>query len=447
MLQGTKPKSKSAAALIAKIKERKARVGVIGLGYVGLPLSMVMVEAGFPVTGFDISPTKVKLLNAGKSDIDDIDDQTVKKAIESGSFKATSDPKLLANMDTISICVPTPLSKTKDPDVSYILAAMDWVKVNVKKGTLVVLESTTYPGTTEDLLLPILQEKGLKVGQDFFLAFSPERVDPGNPVYTTHNTPRVVGGVTPDCTLVARTFYEQSIPDVYPVSSTKAAEMVKLLENTFRSVNIGLVNEMAVMCNRLNVNVWEIIDAAASKPFGFMPFYPGPGLGGHCIPIDPHYLSWKLKSLNYYARFIELAGDVNSHMPEYVVEQISGVLNRRFAKALNKASILVLGVAYKRNIKDLRESPAIDVIKLLEDKGAKVCYNDPYVPSFMTWKNKQMKSTRLTQAVIHKADLVVIVTDHSSYDYDWIVRNARVVFDTRNATIKVKNNRSKIELL
>lgn len=446
MFTSKKPKSKNAAALIRKIDQKSARVGVIGLGYVGLPLSMVLAKAGFKVTGFDISNEKVKLLNSGQSDIDDIPSAQVKEMVKSGLFKATTDPAQLSKVDTISICVPTPLSKTKDPDVSYILAAMEWVVKHVSKGTLVVLESTTYPGTTEDLILPMLQQKKLKVGTDFFLAFSPERVDPGNAQFTTENTPRVVGGVTPDCTLVAKTFYEQSVPLVYPVSSTKAAEMVKLLENTFRSVNIGLVNEVALMCDRLDVDVWEIINAAASKPFGFMPFYPGPGLGGHCIPIDPHYLSWKLKSLNYYARFIELAGEVNSSMPEYVVTRVTNLLNRRFAKAINKSKILVLGIAYKKDIKDIRESPALDVIKLLEDKGAVVTYNDPFVPDF-NWREGKVKSVGLTPARLKKADLVIVLTNHTQYDYQMIVDNAKVLFDTRNATSGVKRNRSKIELL
>ncbi|MDZ4723243.1 MAG: nucleotide sugar dehydrogenase [candidate division Zixibacteria bacterium] len=432
--------------LMTKIKDRKARAGIIGLGYVGLPLAMALVEAGFKVTGFDISTTKVRLLNSGKSDIDDIPDMVVSGSVATGKFLATDNPKDLAGLDIISICVPTPLSKTKDPDVSYILSAMGFVKDNFTKGSLVVLESTTYPGTTEELILPLLQGGDMKVGKDFFLAFSPERVDPGNAKYNTRNTPRVVGGITPNCTLVAKTFYEATIPNVYPVSSTQAAEMVKLLENTFRSVNIGLVNEVALMCERLKIDVWEIIDAAATKPFGFMPFYPGPGLGGHCIPIDPHYLSWKLKSLNYYARFIELAGEINSHMPEYVVERISGFMNHRFAKALNKSSVLVLGLAYKKDIQDVRESPALDVIKLLEDKGAKVTYNDPYVPTF-NWRDKLAKSTKLTDSVLAKADLVVIVTDHTLYNYQWIVDKSKAIFDTRNATKKVLKNRQKIELL
>ncbi len=435
-----------AEELMRKIQDGTAHAGVIGLGYVGLPLSMELVNAGLKVTGFDISKAKVRLLNRGKSDIDDISHLEVKNAVKSGMFKATEDWKLIAKMNTVSICVPTPLSKTKDPDVSYILMAMESIKKYIKPGTLVVLESTTYPGTTEDLILPILEEGGMKVGKDFFLAFSPERVDPGNQTYTTKNTPRVVGGITPDCTRIARIFYEQTIPNIHAVSSTQAAEMVKLLENTFRSVNIGLVNEVALMCDKLGLDVWEIIDAAATKPFGFMPFYPGPGLGGHCIPIDPHYLSWKLKSLNYYARFIELAGDINSSMPEYVVQRITRLLNQRFTKALNKAKILVLGVAYKRDIQDLRESPALDVIQLLEEKGAKVQYNDPFVPKF-EWKDGQYRSTPLTASLIKKSDLVVILTDHTQYDYDLIVKNAKAVFDSRNATRSVRRGRSKIELL
>ncbi|KAA3632172.1 MAG: nucleotide sugar dehydrogenase [Calditrichaeota bacterium] len=429
--------------LCKKIKERKTHAGIVGLGYVGLPLSVELAHAGFNVTGFDISEKKVKLLNSGKSDIDDIPDSAVREIVSSKKFKATTSWKDIAKMDTVSICVPTPLSKTKDPDVSYILNALDSLKKYLKKGALVVLESTTYPGTTEDLILPILSENGKKVGEDFFLAFSPERVDPGNITFTTKNTPRVVGGITPNCTKIAKTFYEQTIPNIHTVSSTQAAEMVKLLENTFRSVNIGLVNEVALMCDRLGLDVWEIIDAAATKPFGFMPFYPGPGLGGHCIPIDPHYLSWKLKSLNYYARFIELAGDVNSHMPEYVVERTTELLNDKVAKSLNKSNIVALGVAYKRDIQDMRESPALDVINLLEEKGAKVRYNDPYVPQFHL-NSKIYKSTKLNAALLKKADITIILTDHTDYDYQMIVDNSKIVFDTRNATKNVKRGRNKI---
>ena len=444
--QKNKKNLNAAEELIKKISNRQVNVGVIGLGYVGLPLAVEMARKDFKVTGFDISENKVKLVNAGKSDIDDIKDADVAAIVKSGHLKATTDASLIARMDVVMICVPTPLSKTKDPDVSYILAAVKWVQNNLKKGALVVLESTTYPGTTEDLILPLLSEKNRKVGVDFFLAFSPERVDPGNAHYNTQNTPRVVGGITPGCTEVAKFFYEQTISKVIPLSSTQAAEMVKLLENTFRSVNIGLVNEYALMCDKLNLNIWEIIDAASSKPFGFMPFYPGPGLGGHCIPIDPHYLSWKLKSVNYLARFIELAGDINSHMPEYVVDRIGELLNKKLSKAFTKANILILGIAYKRDIKDVRESPALDVMKLLETKGAKVSYNDPHVPK-IKWNGGELKSRKLTESAIKEADLVVIITDHSAFDYQWIVDNAVAVFDTRNAAKNVKKARNKIELL
>ncbi len=438
--------SNAAEELIKKIASRQVNVGVIGLGYVGLPLAVELAKKDFKVTGFDISENKVKLVNAGKSDIDDIKDSELSGVVLSGHLKATTDAKKLMDMDVVTICVPTPLSKTKDPDVSYILAAVKWVQQNLKKGALVVLESTTYPGTTEDLILPLLSEHKRQVGVDFFLAFSPERVDPGNAKYHTQNTPRIVGGITPGCTAVAKFFYEQTISSVITVSSTQAAEMVKLLENTFRSVNIGLVNEYALMCDKLKLNIWEIIDAASSKPFGFMPFYPGPGLGGHCIPIDPHYLSWKLKSVNYLARFIELAGDINSHMPEYVVDRIGRLLNHKLSKAFTQANILILGIAYKRDIKDIRESPALDVMKLLETKGAKVSYNDPFVPE-IEWNGGKLRSGKLTESVLRESDLTVIVTDHSSYDYQWIVDNAKVVFDTRNAAKKVKNGRHKIELL
>ena len=435
----------SKANLIEKIKSRRARVGIIGLGYVGLPLAAEFAERGFKVTGFDISKEKVKLVNSGKSDIDDIPNSRIRPLIKSGNLVAKSSPELLADMDTISICVPTPLSKTKDPDISYILAALQWAKASIKPGTLIVLESTTYPGTTEEVILPILEETGLKVGTDIFLAFSPERIDPGNKTFTTLNTPRIVGGITSNCSEIAKLFYEQIIASVHPVSSTGAAEMVKLLENTFRSVNIGLVNEVALMCDRLKINVWEIIDAAATKPFGFMPFYPGPGLGGHCIPIDPHYLSWKLKSLNYYARFIELAGDVNSNMPKYVVERIARALNES-AKSINKSKILILGVTYKSDIKDTRESPALDVIKLLEEAGAKLNYSDPFVPEIV-WNDSKHISVRLTASLIKKMDLCVILTNHQKFDYQWIVNNSRAVFDTRNATKNVTAGRSKITLL
>ncbi len=438
-------KSSGSSKLAEKIRNKTAHIGIVGLGYVGLPLAVEFAERGFTVTGFDISKAKIKLINAGRSDIDDISSDRVKAMVKAGRLKATDNPKTIAKVDTISICVPTPLSKTKDPDISYILAAVTWVRDNMHKDMLIVLESTTYPGTTDEIIQPRLEESGFKAGRDFFLAFSPERIDPGNKSFTAANTPRIVGGVTPRCTQMAKLFYEQIIAGVHPVSSTQAAEMVKLLENTFRSVNIGLVNEVALMCDRLKLSVWEIIDAAATKPFGFMPFYPGPGLGGHCIPIDPHYLSWKLKSLNYYARFIELAGDVNSSMPEYVVSRVARMLNN-FSKSLKGSKILILGVAYKKNIQDVRESPALDVIKLLEDAGAKITYNDPFVPQ-ITWNGTIHKSTKLSKPLAQKADCCVILTDHTEYDYQWVVDNSKAIFDTRNATTKIKRGRSKISLL
>lgn len=425
-----------------KIKDKTAVVGIIGMGYVGLPLAVELGREGFSVIGIDINPNKSKLINAGKSDIDDISDNDLSPLVKAGKIKATADFSVLKKADCVPICVPTPLSKTKDPDVSYILAAVEEVQKYLHPGELVILESTTYPGTTEELILPMLEKTGLKAGKDFFLAFSPERVDPGNPKYGTKNTPRVVGGITPLCTQITKLFYEQTITKAVAVSSTKSAEMVKLLENTFRSVNIGLVNEVALMCDRLKIDVWEIIDAANTKPFGFMPFYPGPGLGGHCIPIDPHYLSWKLKSLNYYARFIELAGEINSHMPEYVVERIGRILNDR-KKSLKGSKILVLGVAYKRDIRDVRESPALDVIKLLQNAGAEVKYTDPHVPS-IRMDDSVIKSVQLTKEILQSSDCVAIITDHAKFDYDIVVQNAPLVMDTRNATRNVKKGREKI---
>ncbi|MCK4428187.1 MAG: nucleotide sugar dehydrogenase [candidate division Zixibacteria bacterium] len=429
-------------ALEEKIKNRTALVGIIGMGYVGLPLAVELGKENFKVIGIDVNKDKVNLVNSGRSDIDDVKDENLQPLVKAGKIEATTDFSALKKVDCVAICVPTPLSKTKDPDVSYILAAVEQVQKYLHPGQLVILESTTYPGTTEELILPKLEKTGLKVGKDFFLAFSPERVDPGNELYTTKNTPRVVGGITPQCTKIAKFFYEQTIIRAVPLSSTKSAEMVKLLENTFRSVNIGLVNEVALMCDRLKIDVWEIIDAANTKPFGFMPFYPGPGLGGHCIPIDPHYLSWKLKSLNYYVRFIELAGDINSRMPEYVVERVNRALNEK-KKSLKGSKILVLGVAYKRDIKDVRESPALDVIKLLENGGAEVSYNDPHVPS-IRMDDSVMKSIKLTQALLQGVDCVVILTDHTAYDYDWIVQNSQLLMDTRNATKNVKEDQGKI---
>jgi len=437
--------SKAQLTLRNKIKDRTAIAGVIGLGYVGLPLAVEYGNSGFEIIGLDINPKKCKTINSGKSDIDDVPDEEVKKLVDSKKLWATTDFSYLKQSDCISICVPTPLNKTKDPDVSYILDAVEQVRRYLRPGQLVVLESTTYPGTTEELILPKLELTGYKAGKDFFLVFSPERVDPGNQVFKVKNTPKIVGGITKACTEMGKIFYQQVIQEVHTVSSSQAAEMVKLLENTFRAVNIGLVNEVALMCDRLGLNAWEIIEAASTKPFGFMPFYPGPGLGGHCIPIDPHYLSWKLKALNYYARFIELAGEINSHMPEYVVERVSLLLNRH-GKAIQGSKILVLGVAYKRDIKDVRESPALDVFKLLANRGAEVFYNDPYVP-FLKMDDLDEKSVKLNEKLLKSCDCAVIVTDHTCYDYRWIVANSKLVMDTRNATKNVKEFRERIERL
>lgn len=417
--------------LIERIESRKAEVAVIGLGYVGFPLAVEFALSGFSVTGIDLNETKVKVVNHGGSHIPDIDPAVVSPLVRKGLLKATTDFDVLSGADAMSICVPTPLNKTKNPDVSFILSASEEIRKRLKKGQLVVLESTTYPGTTEELILPLLEETGLKVGKDFYLAFSPERVDPGNKVYTIRNTPKVIGGCTPDCLKAASAFYAGIVEKVVPVSTTQAAEMVKLLENTFRSVNIGLVNEVALMCDVLGIDVWEVLDAAASKPFGYMPFSPGPGLGGHCIPIDPHYLSWKLKSLNYYARFIELAGEINSQMPDYVVDLITGALNN-MQKSVKGSNILVLGVAYKKDIDDLRESPALDVIKLLQRKGAKVSFTDPFVQEFRM-NDKPLKSLELTAELVSGVDCVVVATDHSSFDYKLVLDNARSIVDTRNA--------------
>jgi UDP-N-acetyl-D-glucosamine dehydrogenase len=426
-----------------KIKDHSAAIAIIGMGYVGLPLAIEFGRVGFKITGIDILEKKVKTINAGKSDVDDIKDHEVKELVDLNRLRCTSDFSVLKHSDVVIICVPTPLNKTKDPDVSYILAAVGQIEKYLHKGQLVILESTTYPGTTEELIKPKFVENDFKVGRDIFLAFSPERVDPGNEKYTTQNTPKVVGGTTPNCLKVGKKFYEQVITQVVPVSSTKAAEMVKLLEKTFRSVNIGLVNEVALMCDRLGIDVWEVIDAAGTKPFGFMPFYPGPGLGGHCIPIDPHYLSWKLKSLNYYARFIELAGDINSHMPEFVVQKITTALNSK-KKSINGANVLILGVSYKKDISDLRESPSLDVISLLQEQGAKVKYCDQFVPVIKMDDGPDLKAIPLNEKNIKAADCVAIVTDHSTFNYQWIVDNSSIVVDTRNATKNVINGKKKI---
>lgn len=415
-----------------KIASRSLRIAIIGLGYVGLPLAVTFAEAGFHVTGIDVDQHKVDLANEGESYIADIASETLQKLMAAGRLHFTTDFSVLEEIDALSICVPTPLRKTRDPDISYIVAATQQVKAHLHAGQLVVLESTTYPGTTDEVMLPELEATGLKVGTDFFLAFSPERIDPGNPHFGTKNTPKVVGGLTPDCTELAQAYYGAAIEQVVPVSSARVAEMTKLLENTFRAVNIGLVNEIAIICDKLNINVWEVIDAAATKPFGFMRFLPGPGLGGHCIPIDPHYLAWKLKTLDYTARFIELAAEVNSSMPQYVVNKINEVLNEQ-RRSLNGATVLVLGVAYKKNVGDIRESPALEVLQELLDRKAIVIYNDDYVPS-LTLKGHMLHSQPLSSGLLQAADCVAIVTDHDYYDAAWIVNEARSVVDTRNMT-------------
>jgi len=431
--------------LLRKIRNHSAKVGIIGAGYVGLPLAVEFAQAGFSTTCFDVDPEKVDTINRGRSHIKDIKGVAVKRLKAQKLLRATTDFDGLADMDTISICVPTPLRKTKDPDISYVVAAVEEIQSRFDSGKLVVLESTTYPGTTDEILLPMLEEDGLVCGKDFFLAFSPERVDPGNKQWNTHNTPKIIGGVTETCTKVACTLYAEAVQQVIPMTTARSAEMVKLLENTYRAVNIGLANETALMCERLGIDVWEVIDAAATKPFGYMPFYPGPGLGGHCIPVDPHYLSWKLRSLNYTARFIELAGEINSSMPRVVTERIIDLLND-VHKSIRGSRILILGVAYKRDVSDLRESPALDVIGNLEQRGAIIAYNDPFVPS-IELGGLQLNSVELTPKALKSADVVLILADHSKYDYDEIVRHAKVVFDTRNATRKVRKGRTKIALL
>ncbi len=420
-----------AERLTDKIRTGEARVGTLGLGYVGLPLSVELACSGLDVTGFDLAAEKVDAINRGESYVRDVPPERLAACVNAGRLRASRDFAALAQCDALIICVPTPLSKTKDPDLSMVVDAARAIATCLRPGQLVVLESTTYPGTTEELILPMLRERGLTVGEAFFLAFSPERVDPGNPRFNTRNTPKIIGGVTPTCTRVAQALYSRAVDTVIPVSSTRAAEMVKLLENTFRSVNIGLVNEVALMCGRLGVNVWEVIEAAATKPFGFMPFYPGPGLGGHCIPIDPLYLSWKLKTLNYRARFIELAGEINSEMPEYVCSRVAGALNER-ERSVKGSRVLVLGVAYKKDVDDVRESPALDILRILESRGARLSYNDPYVPE-LELNDSKLRSVDLFPA-LREVDIVVIVTDHSAYAYGEIVEAASLVLDTRNAT-------------
>jgi UDP-N-acetyl-D-glucosamine dehydrogenase len=428
--------------LLTRLADRKATVGVIGLGYVGLPLAMEFAEAGFTVVGYDVSERVVKLLRKGESHIQDVPAKQVAKHVKAGRFNPTTDEKALSEADAISIAVPTPLAKTRDPDMTYVISAAEAIARQAKKGSLIVLESTTYPGTTRELLQSRLEARGYVVGEDVFLAFSPERVDPGNPTWHTKNTPKVVGGITPECVRVAVALYKTCIDTVVPVSSPEAAELVKLLENTFRSVNIGLVNEMALVCDRLGVDVWEVIDAAATKPFGFMKFTPGPGIGGHCIPLDPHYLAWKMRQLNYKTRFVDLASEVNSAMPEVVVEKVSRALND-VKKAVRGSRVLVLGVAYKRDIDDMRESPALDVMRLLEQRGADVVFHDPYVPRFHE-DGREHVGVELTDRELGRADIVVLVTDHRKVDYQRVINRVSLLVDTRNATASLKPGKARI---
>jgi UDP-N-acetyl-D-glucosamine dehydrogenase len=427
-----------AATLLDKIQSRRARTGVVGLGYVGLPLAVELAKAGFHATGIDLDDRKVQSINQGRSYIPDVPTADVMALTKAGKLDATTDFGIVKELDTVNICVPTPLRKTKDPDMSYIVSAVEAIAKHLHPGMLIVLESTTYPGTTDEVVQPLLEATGLKAGVDFFIAFSPERVDPGNPTFQTHNVPKVVGGLTPECSKLAGALYGTAIQTIVPVSSTRVAEMVKLLENTFRAVNIGLVNELALMCDRMNIDVWEVVDAAKTKPFGFMAFYPGPGLGGHCIPIDPFYLSWKAKQSGFDPRFIELAGHINGGMPHYVVDKVADALNTK-RKSINGANILIAGVAYKRDIDDMRESPALDVMGLLHTKGATVSYADPYVPEVhgREWSGRyDIRAVDLTRGSIGQYDCVVIVTDHKAFDYDAIVAECEVVVDTRNAIKK-----------
>jgi UDP-N-acetyl-D-glucosamine dehydrogenase len=447
-LTSSGPAVEWASRLKQSIQNGQARLGIIGLGYVGLPLAVEFAKAGFRVTGIDIDVEKVKAIWAGVSYIQDVSSQTVAALVRADRLTASDDFGALRELDAVSICVPTPLRKTKDPDISMIMAAMKEVAGHLHPGMLIVLESTTYPGTTEEMVRPEVERQGLVVGQEAFLAFSPERVDPGNPTYHTKNTPKIIGGCTPVCTELAVLLYSKAVDRVISVSSSQAAEMVKLLENTFRAINIGLANEVAIMCDRLGVNVWEVIDAAATKPFGFMPFYPGPGLGGHCIPIDPLYLSWKLKTLDYNARFIQLASEINTQMPHYIVDKIASALNDR-RQSINGAKILIVGVSYKRDVEDLRESPALDIIRLLRQRGAMVTYTDPYNATLrIESQNGEavLRSVPLPEGLV-KQDCVVIVTNHHAFDYQQIVDQSSLVLDTRNATRGVTRGREKVILL
>jgi len=424
-----------------RIDNKELTIGIIGLGYVGLPLAVEFARNDFNVIGIELDKNKVDKINNGVNYIKDVDDDLLKELVQKGKIKATTDYSVLNEIDAVSICVPTPLNKTKEPDISFIVNVRDEIVKYLHKGMLIVLESTTYPGTTDEVLLPVFESTGMKVGKDFYLAFSPERVDPGNPIYQTNNTPKVFGGVTKQCTEIGSYLYGKIIEKIVPVSSTRAAEAVKILENTYRSINIGLANEIAIMCDKLNINVWEVIDAASTKPFGFQAFYPGPGLGGHCIPIDPLYLSWKMKFYNYNAKFITLADEINSNMPKYIVSRIGDILNEK-SKSIKDSKILILGVTYKKDIDDLRESPVIDIVSELLYKKANVFYNDPYIKEFYVVKDLSeiskdsvlLHSTELTSELLEEMDLIVITTNHSSYNYKFIIEHSDIIFDTRNAT-------------
>jgi UDP-N-acetyl-D-glucosamine dehydrogenase len=428
-----------------RIESREARIGVVGLGYVGLPLVVEFARAGYRVTGFELDAEKVRMLSAGRSYIEDVSASDVAKYRASGQLTATTDFGVLAAMDVINVCVPTPLTKTKDPDVSFIVRALEDIRKRLRAGQLVILGSTTYPGTTHELFVPMLEATGLQVGVDFCVAFAPERIDPANKVWHVRAVPKVVGGETPLCNELATKVFEKVFDTVVPVSSSQSAEMVKLLENTFRAINIGLANEVALMCDKLGLDVWEVIEAASTKPYGFMKFLPGPGLGGHCIPVDPTYLAWKMKALNFTARFIELATEINGHMPEYVASKIAALLNED-RLPVNGSNILVLGVAYKPDVSDMRESPALDVIRLLIQRGGRVNYHDPHVLE-LNLDGATLKSTDLSDDVLAAADLVVIVTNHSAIDYHRVVAKAQRVYDTRNATKDVREAREKIRKL
>jgi UDP-N-acetyl-D-glucosamine dehydrogenase len=432
---GMETMTPTAATLLEKIDTRQARAGVVGLGYVGLPLAVEFARGGLSTVGIDIDAAKVDAIAAGRSYIPDVPSADIAGLRDAGRLEATTDFSIIRELDTVNICVPTPLRKTKDPDMSYVLAAGEQIARHLHPGLLVVLESTTYPGTTAELLQPMLEASGLVTGRDIFLAFSPERVDPANTQYTTRNTPKVVGGTTPACGRLAAALYATAVETIVPVSSTRVAEMVKLLENTFRAVNIGLVNELALMCDRMGIDVWEVVDAARTKPFGFMPFYPGPGLGGHCIPIDPFYLSWKAREAGFEARFIELAGHVNGAMPHYVADKVGDALNTR-RLPVNGSSILVLGIAYKKDIDDIRESPALDVMHVLRERGASVHYSDPHAPVLHAreWPGRaDLTSLDLTPEVLARHDCVVILTSHAAFDYAMVVDHAPLIVDTRNA--------------